>query len=157
MGILGQEQTLAGAFKFRVSAVKRDSMKLNIWFSIACLVLTTTAHAAERYELSDGTILEGVERFDGSLPKAALTILGVTLDENKFADVRSSLGSSSEILKASHPHDADSICYSSAVDHKVRLIFSSGGPEDPTDKLTSFTLASDGASQKNEHCSTSNN
>ncbi len=131
-------------------------MKRNLWFSFACLVLVTTAHAAERYEVSDGTILEGVERFDGTLPKAALTILGVTLDENTFSDVRSSLGSSSEILKASHPHDADSICYSSAPDRKVRLIFSSGGPEDPTDKLTSFTLVSDGASKNNGHCSTSN-
>lgn len=131
-------------------------MKLNIWFSFACLVIVTTAHAAERYELLDGTILEGVERFDGSLQKAAFTVLGVTLGESKFTDVRSALGSSSEILKAGHPHDADSICYSSAADHNIRLTFSSGGPEDPTDKLTSFTLASDGPPQKNWHCSTSN-
>jgi hypothetical protein len=122
------------------------------WFAFGCVLLVSTAQASERYELSDGTILEGVERFDGSLPKAAFTILGMTLGEHKFADVQKYFGTSAEVMKARDPHEADTICYASAVDQKVRLVFSSGGPEDQTDKLTSFTLTSDGALLKKGHC-----
>jgi hypothetical protein len=114
-------------------------------FTKALLILfvfaASTAQSQVRYELPDGTILEGVKRLNGALPHDALTILGLTLDRNNFKDVKNVLGPTTKLPRTNDPHEADIICYAADNDPTVCLSFTSGWPENPTDKLTSFTLS----------------
>ena len=117
--------------------------KVNSFIRILLLLLViavSNGQAQERYELPDGTMLDGVKRLNGALPNDTLTILGLTLDRSNFADVRSILGPTANLPRTNDPHEADIICYAAANDPTIRLSFAAGWPENAKVTLTSFTL-----------------
>lgn len=108
----------------------------------AVLLPATNALALERYELPNGTIIDGVEVSTTTIPRGALTFLGLTLDKSSFVDVRRVLGAADIVPRPHDPHEPDIICYSITNPSKIYVSFSAGWPENPTEKLTSFSLTS---------------
>lgn len=114
------------------------SIKALLLLSISMVPL---AYPQGAYELPDGTFLDGVESMKGVLPRGSLTILGLTLDSSSFKEVRSVMGRTTKLPRTNDPHEADMICYTSIEDPSIHVSFSAGGPENPTDKLTSFMIS----------------
>lgn len=119
------------------------------------LAIAPNAWAQGGFELPDGTMLPGVDMINGALPQGSLTILGLTLDRSSFTYVKQILGPAANLPRIDDPHEPDTICYAADSDPKVRLSFNAGWPESPTEKLTSFTLASGDLPRRKGQCALS--
>lgn len=119
------------------------------------VVPATSTFALERHELPDGTFIDGVEVSTTTIPRGTLTVLGLTLAESSFVDVRRVLGAA-DILPMPHdPHQPDVVCYSIDSAKKVYVYLSGGWPENPTEKLTSFSLSSGATRYDKNACASS--
>ena len=117
----------------------------DLWLStLVVLLLLGSKHSVadqlENYEVANGVVLSGVKRFDGTLPSQALSILGLRLDQSTFSEVRSVLGPSRELSHKYDLHAANEICYYPKERQDFRLSFLSGWPENPSDRLTMFSI-----------------
>ncbi len=99
--------------------------------------------------------MDGVEVSTGTIPHGSLTLLGLTLDKSSFIDVKRVFGAADILPRAHDPHEPDIICYSISKASKVYVSFAAGWPENPTEKLTSFSLASGNPRHDKNACASS--
>ncbi len=119
------------------------------------IIVAAAAQSKDLFELPDGTMLEGVSPLKGGLPRGTTTIIGLTLDRSSSADLIHSLGPPTAPARTTDPHQANVICYAASDDSTTYLSFETGWLENPTDKLTSFTLSRGKSWHSNVSCARS--